>query len=284
MSTKKQVVRELLGAFVEAQDLWMASKRDASRIKFLRPSQMPFCPAGFFVNHATLGMVSTMNFMGSFYTSVGSAVHEVIQRFLAPSGKFLADWKCRICGRHRKLSTKSECCEFTMDYHEVLIDYKGVVGHIDAIFKDKRGKYWILDYKTCTISGAGYKQKSPGAAYIEQVETYALLLWRQYGIRVEGVMLMFLPRDNPLTPTVWIKELDESDFRRVSKRIKRYKVQHKEALAAVTLKEAIALAQHGKCKNDWCSVCRSSKPLKDQLKLAHKRGKAQGYLPLATLK
>lgn len=283
MIKKKQVVRELLGAFVEAQDIWMASKRDASRIKFLRPSQLPFCAAGFFVQHATLGMVSTMDFMGEFYTKVGSAVHEVMQRFLSPSGKFLADWECRVCGKKRKLSTKSECCDFTMDYHELLINHKGVVGHIDAVFKDSKGKYWILDFKTCTISGASYKQKSPGAAYKEQVETYAIMLYLQYGIKVEGVMLMFLPRDNPKAPSVWVDLITNADLKRVHKRVKAYKKQHREALAVTTMKEAIALAQYGKCKNDWCKTCKSPKSLEEQLKLAYKRGKKAGHLPLAEL-
>lgn len=284
MSAKKEVVRELLGTFVGVQDLYMASRRDASRIKFLRPSQLPFCAAGFYINHAQLGMVSTMDFMGEFYTKVGTAVHEVMQKFLSPSGKFLADWHCRICGRKRKTSTRSECCDFTMDYHELLIDYKGVVGHIDAVFKDKKGRYWILDFKTCSVSGAPYKQKRPGAAYIEQVETYAYMLWKQYGIRVEGVMLMFIPRDNPTSPTVWVDVLDKLDFKRVGKRIKTYKRMHRDALRAETLKDALALADYGKCKNEWCRVCKSPDSLKTQLKRAYKRGKAKGHLPLSTLK
>lgn len=283
MTKKKEVIRELLSTFVEAQDLFMADRRDASRIKFLRPSQLPFCAPGFFVAHASLGMVSTMDFMGSFYTTVGTAVHEVMQRFLSPSGRFLADWKCRICGRKRKLSTKSECCDFTMDYHEIKIDHKGVVGHIDAVFKDSKGRYWILDFKTCTIAGSGYKKSSPGAAYMEQVETYAYMLWKQYGIKVEGVMLMFIPRDNPLTPTVWVRLVNELSFQKIAKRIKRYKIAHREALDAVSLEDALALAEYGRCKGEWCRVCKSSEGLKKQIKRAHKMGKAAGYLPLSEL-
>lgn len=285
MSTKKEVVRELLSTFVGAQDIWMANKRDVSRIKKLRPSQLPFCPVGFYVNHATMGMVSTLNFMGTFYTSVGSTVHEVIQKFLSPSGKFLADWYCKPCKKWRRFSTNSECkCGLTMSYHELLIDHKGVVGHIDAVFKDRKGRYWILDYKTCTVSGASYKQKSPGSTYIEQVETYAYMLFKQYGIKVEGVMLMFLPRDNPLTPSVWVKELEALDFKRIGKRIKVQKKMHRQTLDARTLADALALAEYGKCKGEWCSTCRSAQSLVAQLKLAYKRGKAQGYLPLSSLK
>jgi hypothetical protein len=281
---KKQVISDLLGVYLRAQDEVMASKRDATRIKFLRPSQMPFCPAGFFVQHATQGMIATQNMMSAYFTSVGTTVHEVVQRYLSPSGRFLADWRCKICGKWRRMSTKSECCDFTMEYHEVLIDHKGVVGHIDAIFKDSKGRYWILDFKTCTVSGASYKQKSPGAAYKEQVETYALMLYRQYGIKVEGVMLMFIPRDDPTKPSVWVNLIDEKDLKRVAKRVKKYKQQHKEALHAETLEEAVALAEYGKCKGEWCRICRSGVSLKEQLRKAYKTGKKLKHLPLINLK
>lgn len=280
---KKEVIQDLMVAFKEAQEQVMASKRDASRIKYVRPSQLPFCPVNFFITHSTLGMVSTMDFMGAFYTTVGTAVHEVMQRYLSPTGKFLADWECKICGKRRKLSTKSECCDFTMEYHELLINYKGVVGHIDAVFKDRKGRYWILDFKTCTLSGAQYKAKSPGAAYAEQVETYALMLYKQYGIKVEGVMLMFLPRDNPKEPTVWVRLMTNTRFKEAQARIKTYKRQHKEVLAIETMKEAIALAQYGRCKSEWCRTCKNPESLKTQIKRAFKIGEQKKHIPLIDL-
>lgn len=281
---KREVVRELLQTYVEAQELWMANRRDAGRIHNLRPSQMPFCPIGFFVNHATMGMVSTMDFMGEYYTKVGTAVHEVMQKFLSPSGKFLADWECKCCGKWRRFSTKSECCDTTMEYHELLIDCKGVVGHIDAVFVDRKGRYWILDFKTCSVSGAGYKVKSPGPAYKEQVETYALMLYLQYKIKVEGVMLMFIPRDDPKVPTVWVRLVGKKTFDEVWTRIKGYKRAHKEVMAVETAKEAIALARYGRCANTWCKACKQPTDLETQLKAAYKKGKVKGHIPLTGLK
>lgn len=281
---KKEVARDLLSVFVEAQDLWMASKRDASRIKFLRPSALPFCPVGFFCGHATLGMASTMDFMGEYYTRVGTAVHDVMQKFMSPSQRFLADWECLSCGKRRRMSHKNECCEHTMKYHELLIDYKGIVGHIDGVFRDRRGRYWILDYKTSSLKGAPYKLKSPGAAYKEQVETYATLLYLQYKIKVEGVMLMFLPRDNPKEPQVWVDLIDRPDMKAVWKRLKAYKKMHAEALAVETAKEAIALARYGRCKNEWCQTCKRPDELEAQLRSAHKRGVKKGHVPLTGLK
>lgn len=281
---KAEVTRDLLSVFVEAQDLWMASKRDASRIQFLRPSQLPFCPAGFFINHATLGMATTMDFMSEYYTRVGSAVHDVMQKFLSPSQRFLADWECLICGKRRRFTHKNECCEHTMKYHELLIDYKGIVGHIDGVFRDRRGRYWILDYKTCSLKGAPYKKSSPGSAYKEQVETYATLLYLQYGIKVVGVMLMFLPRDNPKEPSVWVDIIDKPDMKVIWKRLKAYKKMHAEVLAVSTAEEAVALARYGKCKGEWCQACKRPDGLKPQLRLAFKRGIKKKYVPLTGLK
>ena len=277
------MANELLAVYLQAQDVVIASKRDASRIKFLRPSQMPFCPASFYIQHATQGMVSTLNMLGGYYTSVGTTVHDVVQTYLSPSGKFLADWNCKICGKWRRMSTNSECCDFTMKYHEALISHKGVVGHIDAIFQDSKGRYWILDFKTATMKGAGYKAKSPPKSYREQVETYALMLWLQHKIKVEGVMLMFIPRDDPTKPEVWVDLVDGTQMKAVQQRIKRYKVMHKEALAAITAEEAIALARYGRCNHEWCKTCKSSLSLKSQLKAAYKVGKRKGHLPLSTL-
>lgn len=280
---KKQVIGELLCTYREAMDVVVASKRDASRIKFLRPSQMPFCPTGFFIRHATQGMVSTLDMLGAYYTSVGTTVHDVVQTYLSPSGKFLADWKCTICGKWRRMSTNSECCDCTMKYHEALINHKGVVGHIDGIFKDAKGRYWILDFKTCTLKGAAYKIKSPPKSYREQIETYALMLWLQHKIKVSGVMLMFIPRDDPTKPEVWVDLIDGKKLKAVQARIKVYKKQHKAVLAVETLKEALALAEFGKCKHEWCKTCKSGLTLKEQLKSAYKTGKKKGHLPISNL-
>ncbi len=281
---RKQVEADLLAAYRECCETTMASKRDASRIKFLRPSQLPFCAPSFFVRHATMGMVSTLDYLGAFYTSVGTTVHEVVQRYLAPGSKLLADWHCKPCNKWRRLSTNSECkCGRTMDYHEVLINHKGVVGHIDAIFKDRYGKYWILDFKTSTLTGSGYKKKSPGYVYKEQVETYALMLKLQYGIKVEGVMLMFIPRDDPTKPTVWTSLLDSDDFVRIQKRTNKYKKRHKQTLDAETWDEVKELAGFGKCKNPYCEICTSSASVIKKLRAAYKIGKQKGYLPLAQL-
>lgn len=276
----KEIERELMGAYARAQELYVSKPGDITRLLSLRPSQLPFCPARTFINAASHGALMTLDFRGAFYTSVGTAVHEVLQTFLGKSGKFLADWRCRCCGKWKRLSHDNECCDLEMEYHEVTINYRGVVGHIDAIFRDKRGRYWIVDFKTASISGAKSKRTSPGPVYIEQVETYANTLYRQYDIKCRGVVLFFVTRDNPKTPTIWNKVLYDEDYSRIVKRTKRYLSMHKQTLAVATLEDALALAEYGRCASSFCNVCKSSVSLKARLKQAYRIGKAAGRLPL----
>lgn len=278
---KLSVATEVLQAYNAALDTHLTFPGDITRLRTIRPSQLPFCPLGFFVRVSKFGALQVMDLEGSFYTKVGTAVHEVVQDYLAPSGKFLASWYCRHCGKKRLVSMKNECCDFPMAYNEIKINYKGVVGHIDAVFKDKKGRYWILDFKTSSIKGTPAKLKNPGRVYIEQIETYALYLWLEHGIKVAGVMLMFIPRDNPKEPAVWAREMDDADFRAVKMRIKTYKKMHKQVLAVETLKEALALIDWGKCKKPYCEVCRSRTPLKDQVANAYAAGKRHRRYPLS---
>ncbi len=283
MKTKSTIVTELLQTYNEAMDTFIPSKGDIARIKSLRPSQLPFCPVGFFVYHASHGAMRSMDMRGHFYTAIGTAVHTVLQTFMGRSGKFLANWRCPICRKTRKVSMQHECCDFPSKYDEVEISYKGVVGHIDGIYRDKHGHYWIIDFKTTSVLSALRKHSDPGLAYREQVDAYALMLWLEHGIKVKGVVLFFVRRDNPKEPVIWQMELSDLDFKVIKKRIVGYKRQHKEVLAAETMKEALALAQYGRCKNPWCKSCKSAVRQKTQIKFAFAKGEAANRLPLKNL-
>lgn len=277
------IASELLKTYAVATQGKVTSKTDLGRIHNLRPSQLPFCAGAYFYKHAMRGIYQDMDYMGGFYTRVGSAVHEVVQTYMGPSGKLLADWHCRVCGKKRELTHKNKCCGITMDYHEVSIDYAGIVGHIDAIFRDSKGDYWILDFKTTSLKGAPSKQKRPGASYIEQIEAYAFLLWKQYGIKCKGVALMFIPRDNPKEPVVFTKTLKNEDYKEIGKRLKKNKADHTRVAAITKKSEALALAKEPKCSNPFCSFCRSSFR-RNLLVQAYNRGKEMGHLPIKNLK
>jgi hypothetical protein len=168
-----------------------------------------------------------------------------------------------------------------MEYDEVLIRHKGVVGHIDAIYRDKYGDYWILDFKTTSVASALAKSRNPGISYEEQIETYAYYVREQYGITVKGVLLMFIKRDSPKAPIMFGRVLKDIDFDVVAKRIKKYKKMHHEVLHIETLKEAKQLLKkYGKCNNPMCDTCGSYRSYEDAFINAYHRGKSMKYLPL----
>lgn len=222
-----------------------------------------------------------MDLRASFYTSIGTSVHTVLQTYMGLSGKFLANWKCRKCGLTRKVSMQHKCCDQQMLYDEIEISYKGIVGHIDAVFRDAKGRYWIIDYKTTSVFSATKKRKEPSVAYVEQVEAYALMLYIEHGIKVEGIVLMFIKRDNPREPVMWSQSLKDLDFKRIKQRMIRYKKMHREVLAVETLEQALELARHGRCNGPYCKTCKLSVGLKTQLKIAY--SKAGDRLPLKEL-
>ena len=252
------------------------------RVLSLRPSQMPFCAVQFFVNHAKRGLYRELDLAGAFYTSVGTIVHEVMQKYLPQSGRFLADYHCKECDTWHRMSYKHECCGFPTQYHEIEIDYKGVKGHIDAVYRDKHGRLWILDFKTTSVAGAPSKKKNPGVVYVEQIEVYAVLIELQYGIKIEGIMDAFILRDNPKKdPAVWTRLMTDALRKKVRVRLTKYKKAHRDALDAASLTEALALRKYGRCANPYCKYCpKSDAFIKQEIKQAIKVGKANGNVPI----
>lgn len=276
------VVAELLVAYARAQEQSVLHRSDPSRLKYLRASGLPFCPVAFFVKNATYGRFKSEKMETAFYTSIGSAVHTVMQTYMGFGGQFLADWECTTCRKWKRLTTVHECCDSQMKYHEVEIKYKGIVGHVDAIFVDKQGRYWILDFKTASVKGAATKATRPDKGYKEQVEAYALLMELQYKIKIAGTILMFIKRDGIKDPVVYARQSTKEILKATKVKLAQYKKQHKEVLNVRTKTEALALIRHGKCGDTWCRVCTSSN-LKSRILEAYRVGQQRGHLPLAAL-
>lgn len=241
-------------------------KSDPSRLYNLRCSQLPYCPRSVLINYATRPGLTSLDMGGSFYVSVGTAVHTVMQRYLSQSGQFLADYECKECGTKYPLSHTTECCGFPTEYEEVTIDVgtkkgrHGIQGHIDGIFRDSKGAYWIIDFKTASVAGATSKEKSPGEGYMRQVRAYAVLLRKQYNITVKGVMLIFIPRDSPRPGSIriWESTMSEKDFEHGIAELKADKLLHKKTMAASTKEEVLELFKT-RCGSPYCTHCKTPK-------------------------
>lgn len=266
-------------------DVRLSEKNTPYRVLNLRPSQMPFCVREFFIDHATSGLFRTQDMAGAFYTSVGHVVHSVVQNYLCRTGRFLADYHCRECGTWHKLTYVHECCDFPCEYHEVEIDYKGIKGHIDALYKDRKGRLWILDFKTTSVKSAPVKKRNPGSAYVEQIETYAVLFELQYKMRIEGIMDAFILRDNPRKdPTVFSKTLTDERRRVIKTRLRLYKKMHRETIDAETWPQVRALLEYPRCDNSLCKVCKSDdQVILNKMKAAYKAGIARENLPIRAM-
>lgn len=251
---------EILAVYREAMaSTVLMSKGDPGRLYNLRCSQIPYCPRSVLMNYGKRGLYQPMDMRFAYYVSVGTAVHTVMQNYLSQSGRFLADYECKECGKKYPLSHTVECCGFPTRYEEIGLNFGGVVGHIDGVFKDSKGHYWILDFKTCSVAGASAKEKSPGDGYKYQVRAYAYLLKRQYGITVKGVMLFFIPRDDPTKPTVWEELFTERNFKDAATMLKTQRALHRATMTASRLSDFRALFQH-KCGSTYCDTCKQDVP------------------------
>lgn len=238
---------------------------DPKRLYNLRCSQLPYCPRSVLANYGLRGLHQPVSMAMAFYTSVGTTVHTVMQSYLPMSGQFLADYECRECGKKYPLSHVHECCDMPTHYEEVSIDVgtkngkNGIQGHIDGIFRDSLGRYWIIDFKTTTLAGAPRKEQDPGEGYRRQIRAYAVLLKRQHGIKVHGVMLVFIPRDNPEKPYIWERVLSDKHYEEGFLELKHDKKLHSKTMVAKTVEEVMALAKTN-CGSEYCSYCKMSKP------------------------
>lgn len=281
---EKTLERDFLVVMEKARSELHPSKADPLRIKQLRASQLPFCPANFFVQTATYGSLRFLDFSGMFHTSIGTAVHETFQTFLGMTSRFLANWECRHCGSHYKLTEKNTCCDSPMQYHEVEISIEGISGHIDAIFKDSKGRWWIIDFKTSSLKKLKGKKGSPGDAYILQIETYAYALWKQYGIKVKGVALPFIARDDPKEIEIYVREVDDKRLTTIGKRIARDVKRHKQVKSIETEEEALKLISYGHCGNFFCPTCKLKRDQKEAaISKAFQRGYKRGHVPINDL-
>ncbi len=277
-------------------------RNDPHRVLSLRCSGLPFCSLDFFVNLAYNGMSRSLDFSGLFYTSVGTAVHTVMQRALAlEGGRLWGNWLCKKCGNFERYSIQRTCCETPMQYEEIDIDYKGIKGHVDTLFAMdveaaqrvsalksekkrlkamKKLKFAIVDYKTTSMAARDKKSKSPGWNYIEQIMAYAYLLGKQYELKIKTVMLCFIPRDNPKDPALFIKNMDAEDFKVIGRKLKSYKRAHKQVLSASSWSDVKELIEdYGMCNDAYCKVCKSANP-RGILKAAYKKAKEMKRLPL----
>ncbi len=289
------------------KELHISSKADPHRLAFLRCSQLPFCPLGFFHKLATQGTTNVLDMAGLYYTSVGTAVHTIMQTGLARENyRLFGHWSCPVCGVKKLWTVQTNHCGTPMAYEEIEVDYRGIKGHIDTLFTlnsateikkllsiksaklrlkwaQENLKFQIVDYKTCSMSNRDKKQKDPGQTYKEQITFYSYLLKVQWGLLAQSVLLVFIPRDNPRSPVCWGSIVTKESLTKVKRSFSVYRKAHNAVMTASSKSEVLQMLEDfGTCKGEYCEVCASGskEKIRGQLKAAYLAAKQKNYLPL----
>lgn len=165
-----------------------------------------------------------------FYCTTGTVCHSVFQRWLGQSSKILGDWKCynKKCKHVVRFSESLPCpkCGSEMEYVEFEVKaFKHLSGHIDGVFRDKNGKYWIIDYKTCSIRVILSQKSNPTLPYSKnksQIMAYCALIEKVYRIKIEGWALLYIARDDPKVHAIKAGRVSRRTKERILEKCKLY--------------------------------------------------------------
>lgn len=279
-----------------------------------RPSGLPLCPIHVFVKlqrgtHRGY-FEQSMGADGGFFTSVGTAAHENIQRYIGNVAQVFGDWKCtnpnckeshkardlfdkdgnlvRKGKLTRKNTTNNLCpkCKHSMFYEEKEVSYGGLKGHIDCILKLPNGKFIIGDYKTTTKAALqGWSKELPCKQHLIQLPLYCWILEKKYGLKIEGFSLIYICRDNPFDFKEHFEVWDGTWRKRMAKRFKLEKLKYMKGVKAFKTQNVDIAIKHKPCScieeykkeidfYDECpflSVCFNKYDLRSHLKKIQKK-------------
>lgn len=157
------------------------------------------------------------------YTGTGTNMHLVFQRWMGHHGRILGNWVCK-CGYHARLKRSNVCkvCKGEMEYEEITVNaYKHCSGHIDGVYRSRKGEYFVIDYKTSSTRGLS-SPFLPYAKNVAQIKAYCALIEYQYGIKISGWMLIYISRDTIKRFKIKGEYIDDSEKKKIMKRIKQF--------------------------------------------------------------
>jgi hypothetical protein len=249
--------------------------------------------------HAKKGhTIEEGNLHSTFFTSVGTTVHEGVQDWIGKTGKVLGDWQCvnsecikslckeptcktKECSDHShtikamQVGNLCKACNKPMKYHELEVKWNIITGHVDVIIKIGKQKYWAGDYKTVAVDKLA-ELKAPPINYIYQISSYAWILKNEYDIPIVGFSIFYITRDNPGVFKEFSYEFDAEAEAKAKKLIDGEIKKHNAATKsfetgninfAINAKPCRNAAQYEKlmgkyCKCPFVDVCFNSNPTK----------------------
>lgn len=241
------------------------TRSDPARTRSLRVSSFPFCPVKWFFGlPIAISGERESDFLGNYFTGVGTAVHENIQSIVENSPNAIRDWACMSCGHNHPFQTKpikcANCGKVTAYISKESEVKKGVIlGHIDDAWRLKSG-IWIGDYKT--TSKAKLKTSAlPHLTNVRQIEAYCALQ-SSAGYDIAGWTLIYIARDSAarryITSDQFYKRSYSEEYPRIVKRIKKYVSDFKFVSTlsrADQLDELLALRRLAAGREDTKGLC-----------------------------
>lgn len=226
----------------------------------LRVSALPYCG----LRHVYTRMIQPIDYtsMGqSYYTTVGTIAHYLVQHSLGYNRRIFGNWVCRQdgCKGRRTFSNNNKCpaCKNVMEYKEISLFFKDLYPnirsvHIDGIYRDSKGRFFIIDYKTTNSITAllpDDKTYLPYLSNVAQIKAYSALIELRYNIEISGWILHYIARDNPIKVFKSIGELITTEEKqKILKKLKVADNQYSLVMAATSFETIDYLVKNKPCK------------------------------------
>lgn len=178
-----------------------------------RSSQLPFCARQHVIHNRypkDERPVRGESYNFHFYVKIGSAVHEVVQRFLGIAKILYGHWIC--CGvteYNREGSENCSVCGSPQKYEELAPSGSELGMHVDGVSILYNG---VTEFKT--TSGAKVKTlTNPYPQHMLQASCYLHALNIEHGWGLDKLIFVYFSRDNPKDFRVFVrKPLPESAY------------------------------------------------------------------------
>ncbi len=152
-----------------------------------------FCPT-FLAFTIVLGAPVIKTLREDFYTSIGTVIHSIVQRWWPLYGKR----KCTKCGKEYEGWGPVFCCGLPAEYKEYKLEYKGLSGRCDGIMK-LLFDLFLLEIKSSDKEKMK-KMKAPKTEHVIQANIYAVMvnicLRKKLPGPIKGHIIIYFDRAN----------------------------------------------------------------------------------------
>jgi hypothetical protein len=198
-------LRGQLEQLIDTFMLDVASQKEPStRLPEFRVSSFPYCP----LRSLLFSGGRDNSYSMEFYTSIGTAVHESLQKWALKSSfkdKIFCCWKevktKKVHGPCFFRDLPKEIRKKELIYEEITIKYKGLSGHVDLVLELLPDVFVIIDFKTTDLQGKRLRHRSKWQdqypaehSSIIQISTYSTLLRKLFGLNVKAWCLVYVDR------------------------------------------------------------------------------------------